>query len=119
MSQVASLTEGFPYVPKFESWQAEQKLRFTLKATGEELAAPPYINGEIFRCAEHEEDVMVDTVRVKDGKRIIKLVSLDKMYEGNPMEYEVSEPMLAKYYTPTSRRHPFIEGVQYAVSAGE
>ena len=119
MSQVASLPLNAYFPPNLKDWIGQKKEQFRFIAEASLLNDVHYKHGEIFRCEEHEEDVMVDTVRVKDGNRFIKLVSLDKTYEGNPMEYEVSEQMLAKYYTPAGRRQPFLEGAQYAVSVGE
>lgn len=100
MSQAASPT------PK--SWNLSFMPGFTM--TGEELRSVPYRNGDIFVCHEHQEDVMVDTVTERpDGSKLIKMVSLDKTFDGNPIEYLVSEQMLKKYYTATGRKHPHME----------
>jgi hypothetical protein len=120
MSQVASLTEGFPFSPNLKALLSTERLALRrISVSGKELNAVPFKNGDIFECTEEREDVMVDTVRVKDGNLFIKLVSLDKTFEGNPIEYEVSEQMLKKYYNPTDRRQPFLETAAFSTCMGE
>lgn len=79
-------------------------------AKGEELNAVPYRNGDIFVAKEDGENVMVDTVRVVANVRYINLVSLDRMYDGDPVEYKMSEQMLLEHYQRTGGQHPHLEG---------
>jgi hypothetical protein len=115
MSQIAGLVSQLsraPFIP-----MAAVPLN-RISVTGEILSAVPYRNGQVFYCEEHDENVMVDTVSKKEDVLYIKLVSLDKMYNGEPVEYLVSEVMLKKYYTSTDREVPPMEG-NYSVTAGD
>lgn len=120
MSQIANLCTGFPYKPAFPEFIGRQKIIFNrFSAKGEELIAVPYRNGDIFESKEEKEQVMVDTVRKIDDQLYLKLVSLDKTFNDEPIEYLVSETTFLEYYSNTSERHPFLADGNYSVSAGD
>lgn len=110
MSQIAGLLSSMPLV---------QRPVLRIAAEAELINQIPYRNGDIFHCHEHREDVMVDTVAVKAGDVFIKLVSLDQTFNGEPIEYEVSEQMLKKYYIRSGLSYPALPEGNYSVTAGD
>lgn len=110
MNMLAGLLPANPFHPGYMQ-------RFS--ATGEMLNQVPYRNGDVFDCLDEKEEVMVDTVSVENGNLYIKLVSLDKTFNGEPLEYKVSEQMLKKYYIRSGKSHPAMPEGNYSVTAGD